>query len=73
MWERRCANSSCRAEIEGCFGTVKAGDLLEYADGTRAQEQVRELCPLCATYLVRVTSGIPPAGWSPYFAALGFG
>lgn len=73
MWARRCANPSCQTEITACFGTTKAGDMQECWDGLRPREKIRELCAFCATYLTLTLSSIPPQGWSPYFAAFGWG
>ncbi|MEK7180411.1 MAG: hypothetical protein AAB706_02960, partial [Patescibacteria group bacterium] len=38
----------CPREITNCFGFVKAGDFLEYIDGKRKADQIRELCGHCA-------------------------
>ena len=38
----------CGSPIHACMGFVKAGDLLECCAGSRAKEEIRELCGLCA-------------------------
>ena len=46
---RKC--SCCRAPVYGCNSFVKAGDLIEFEDGKRKGEDIRELCGKC---------GLPP-------------
>ena len=56
---RQCSNPSCRREIAACFGTTKAGDILELWAGTRPIENVRELCPWCSTLLIKKVTESP--------------
>lgn len=38
----------CGRRLSGCFGFVKAGDVIECEKGERTLSEVRELCGLCA-------------------------
>jgi hypothetical protein len=48
---RHCANPGCKRPITHCMGFVKAGDIIEYEDGHRRAEHVRELCGRCGFYI----------------------
>lgn len=73
MLVRRCSDPLCRRTITACFGTTKAGDILELFDGTRALKDVRELCPECATKAVLLLSGKPDTERLAYFKTIGWG
>lgn len=69
---RRCSNPICKREILECNGTVKAGDFSEAQRGERQWENVREMCPLCATFVNLLTEKGADRqtlsmvfGWSP--------
>lgn len=70
---QRCSNPSCPREIYGCFGTAKAGDIVEAYDGKRPWHAVRQLCPHCATKAIRVLEGASTAERLAYFATIGWG
>ncbi|GMU74136.1 MAG: hypothetical protein AMXMBFR44_3350 [Candidatus Campbellbacteria bacterium] len=54
---RRC--HKCKVCIEACFGFVKSGDFLEALEGTRAWEDVRELCGRCVLVVSLNLDGTP--------------
>lgn len=70
---RHCSNPSCRAEITACFGTTKAGDVIEGQDSIRTREEVRELCAYCATKTMLDLTGASNERRLSYFATIGWG
>src|SRR5258708_461075 len=67
---RHCSNPTCKTSIFECMGTCKAGDIDEAMQGLRAWNQVRELCPKCATRAVlfwdtdeKRLANFPSVGW----------
>lgn len=47
-FKRVCCAPDCEREITKSDGGIKAGDMLEFWEGTRAADEIRELCGLCA-------------------------
>ncbi len=55
-WVRHCIG--CKREIRACNGYVIARDIVDaFIEGTRAPEQIRELCGLCGMALTTKPSG----------------
>jgi len=69
---RLCSNPRCRAEIFGCMGTCKAGDILEWNEGKREQRDVRELCEKCAVQVIAI-SEVGDAMRLAFFNLVGWG
>jgi hypothetical protein len=44
---RHCSNAACKRPIDQAFGFTNASDWLEFAQGTKKAEDVRELCGRC--------------------------
>lgn len=72
-YRQHCSNPSCQQEIYGCFGTAKAGDIVDAYDGKRPWHAVRQLCPHCATKAIRDLEGASTAERLAYFATIGWG
>lgn len=71
---RLCSNPRCKKPIEGCFGTTKAGDLLEFYQGKRKGEAIRQLCPFCATRAIMIMGKEPsPKRALRIFSIIGWG
>lgn len=55
------------------MGTTKAGDLLEYLEGSRPGNKIRELCAKCAMRMILLSDFagfktedlLAPFGWGP--------
>ena len=50
-WVRHCINPLCSQELRACNGFVIARDIVEYFEGKRSPQHVREICARCSSLL----------------------